>query len=41
VKPVAQISSHRFTPSALTFDLMRRYADLAGVEQTALDLVTA
>lgn len=41
VTPVGQIAQHRFTPGPLTFDLMRRYANLVGVEQQAVDLVTA
>lgn len=41
VTPVGQIGEHRFTPGALTFDLMRRYSDLVGVEQRAPELATA
>lgn len=41
VTPVGQIAEHRFTPGALTFDLMARYARLVGAEHKALDPVTA
>ena len=41
VTPVGQIAEHRFTPGELTFDLMRRYADLVGAEQKTPGLVTA